>query len=87
MEKAIDENESRHAGGVCLVDSVNTGQATVIEIKAVAVQAVDEQKQSSFTSGSGKREGAVIMVLVFQAPSIRKKGRFCSACLYDGNAC
>ncbi len=46
MEKTIDEDQSRYAGGVCLVDSVNTCQAAVIIILTVTVQAVDEQKQS-----------------------------------------
>ena len=46
MEKTIDEDESRHAGGVCLVDSIITCQAAVILNLTAAVQAVDEQKQS-----------------------------------------
>ena len=46
MEKTIDEDESRHAGGVCQVDSVNTCQAAVMVNRTVTVQVVDEQKQS-----------------------------------------
>ena len=49
MEETIDEDESRHAGGVCLVDSINTCQAAVVINLTVTVQAVDEQKQSYLT--------------------------------------